>query len=281
MSGLKDRVVVVTGASRGIGRAIAVRCARDGAKVVLASKTTRTHAKLPGTIHEAARECVDAGGEALAVKCDVRDEAQVAAVVERAIDAFGGIDVVVNNASAISLTGTLDTPWKLYDRMFDVNARGSWAVTKSCLPQLLESDHARVLSISPPLPLAPHWYAKHSAYTLSKAAMSTWVIGMAQEFAGRVAFNALWPRTTIDTAAIRNLLGGEPMARRSRTPAIMADAAHAMLVRDVDWTGHCVLDEEVLAEEGVTDLSGYAVDPSQDLQVDLFVDDGEGARFEL
>lgn len=273
MSGLKDRVVVVTGASRGIGRAIAVRAARDGAKVVLAAKTTRSHEKLPGTIQEAERECVDAGGEALAVKCDVRDEAQVAAVVERAVETFGGIDVVVNNASAISLTGTLDTPWKMYDRMFDVNARGSWVVAKSCLPHLLESDHARVLSISPPLPVSARWYAKHSAYTLSKVAMSTWVIGMAQEFAGKVAFNALWPRTTIDTAAIRNLLGGEPMARRSRTPAIMADAAHAMLVRPVDWTGNSVLDEQVLAEEGVDDLSGYAVDPSQDLQVDLFLDE--------
>ncbi len=273
MSDLRDRVVVVTGASRGIGRAIAVRCARDGAKVVLAAKTTREHAKLPGTIHDTARECVDAGGQALAVKCDVRDEAQIAEVVRRATETFGGIDVVVNNASAISLTGTLDTPWKMYDRMFDVNARGSWAVIRSCMPHLLESGHARVLSISPPIPLDAKWYAKHAAYTLSKVAMSTWVVGMAQEFAGKVAFNALWPRTTIDTAAIRNLLGGEPMARRSRTPAIMADAAHAMLVRDVEWTGHCMIDEDVLADAGVTDLSGYAVDPSQDLQVDLFVDE--------
>lgn len=273
MTGLKDRVVFVTGASRGIGRAIAVRAARDGAKVVLAAKTTRSHEKLPGTIHEAARQCVDAGGEALAVKVDVRDEAQVAEAVRRAVETFGGIDVVVNNASAIALTGTLDTPWKMYDRMFDVNARGSWAVAKICLPHLLESDHARVLSLSPPIPLDPKWYAKHSAYTLSKVAMSTWVIGMAQEFAGKVAFNAVWPRTTIDTAAIRNLLGGEPMARRSRTTDILADAAHALLMRDVDYTGHCTIDEDVLAEEGITDLSGYAVDLSQDLQVDLFVDD--------
>jgi len=280
MSGLKDRVVLVTGASRGIGRAIALRAARDGAKVVLAAKTTRSHEKLPGTIHESARTCVDAGGEALAVKVDVRDEAQVAEAVRRAVETYGGIDVVVNNASALSLSGTLDTPWKMYDRMFDVNARGSWAVTKICLPHLLESAHARVLSISPPIPLDAKWYKNHSAYTLSKVAMSTWVIGMAQEFAGKVAFNALWPRTTIDTAAVRNLLGGEPMARRSRTPDVMADAAHALLTRGLEYTGNCRIDEEVLAEEGVTDLSKYAVDPTQELQVDLFVE-GDDRAFGL
>ncbi len=277
LSSLRGRVVVVTGASRGIGRAIALRAAADGARVVLAAKTTREHAKLPGTIHQVAAECEEAGGEALAVRCDVRDETQMAEVVSTVLERFATIDVLVNNASAISLTGTLDTPFKLYDRMFDVNARGSWGMTRLCLPHLLESDHAHVLNLAPPIDLDPKWFARHSAYTLAKMAMSVWVLGMSQEYAGKVGFNALWPRTTIDTAAVRNLLGGEPLARRSRTPQIMADAAHAVLLRDPKtFTGNFCIDEELLREEGVTDFERYSVDPSQDLQIDLFVDEDDG-----
>ena len=273
MSKLEGRTLFVTGASRGIGRAIALRAARDGANIILASKTTREIAKLPGTIHDAATEIEAAGGQALACKCDVRDEEQIAAAVTAGVERFGGIDILVNNASAISLSGTLETPLKMYDRMFDVNARGSYACAQLCLPHLLKSDHAHVLNISPPLNFHPKWFAGFAAYTLAKYAMSVWVLGMSAEFAERgVAFNALWPRTTIDTAAVRNLLGGEPMARRSRKPSIMADAAHAIFVRDPrSCTGNFFLDDEVLTEEGVTDLGEYAVDPSQELQGDLFL----------
>ncbi len=276
MSTLAGRTLFITGASRGIGRAIALRAARDGANLILAAKTTRAHEKLPGTIHDAAEEIEAAGGRALACKCDIRDEEQVAAAVAAGVERFGGIDVLVNNASAISLTGTLETPLKLYDRMFDVNARGSYVCTQLCLPHLLQSDHAHVLNLSPPLDLDPRWFARHAAYTLAKYAMSFWVLGMSAEFADRgVAFNALWPRTTIDTAAVRNLLGGEPLARRSRKPEIVADAAHAILVRDPKTcSGHFYLDEEVLREEGVEDFEAYAVDPTQELQLDLFVGAG-------
>ena len=273
MSTLAGRTLFVTGASRGIGRAIALRAARDGANVIIAAKTTREHAKLPGTIHDAAKEFEEAGGRALAVKVDVRDEEQVAEAVRQGVEAFGGIDVLVNNASALSLTGTLETPPRMYDRMFDVNARGSYVCTQLCLPHLLRSGNPHVLNIAPPVNLEAKWFARHGAYTLAKYAMSFWVLGMSEEFADRgVAFNALWPRTTIDTAAVRNLLGGEPMARRSRKPSIMADAARAILVRDSrTCTGHHYLDEDVLREEGVEDFSPYAVDPSQDLQDDLFL----------
>ena len=273
MTTLRDRTLFVTGASRGIGRAIALRAARDGANVVVAAKTTREHAKLPGTIHDAARAIESAGGRALAVKCDIRDEEQVADAVRQGVERFGGIDALVNNASALSLTGTLETPMKLYDRMFDVNARGSFACTQACLPHLLEAENPHVLNLAPPPNLDPRWFAHHAAYTVAKYAMSFWVLGMSEEFRERgVAFNALWPRTTIDTAAIRNILGGEPMARRSRTPEVMADAAHAILVRSAgSFTGNFCLDEDVLREAGVTDLSRYAVDPGQDLQPDLFL----------
>ena len=273
MSTLHGRTLFVTGASRGIGRAIALRAARDGANVIIAAKSTRDHTKLPGTIHDAAEEFEAAGGRALAVKCDVRDEEQVAEAVRRGVEAFGGIDILVNNASALALTGTTDTTLKMFDRMFDVNARGSYACTQACLPHLLASTNAHVLNIAPPVNLDPRWFTHHAAYTVAKYAMSFWVLGMSEEFRARgVAFNALWPRTTIDTAAVRNLLGGEPMARRSRTTAIMADAAHAILVRDSrSFTGNFCLDDEVLRAAGVTDLSGYAVDPTQDLQPDLFL----------
>jgi citronellol/citronellal dehydrogenase len=273
MTTLSGKTVIVTGASRGIGRAIGHRAAGDGANVVILAKTEREHRKLPGTIHEAATEMEEAGGQALAIACDIRDEAAVQRAVEAAVERFGGIDILVNNASALSLTGTLETNPRLFDRMFDVNARGSWMCTHFCLPHLLEAENPHVLNIAPPLNLDPKWFAGHSAYTFSKYGMSAWVLGMAGEFRDRgVAFNALWPVTAIATAAVRNLLGGEPMVRRSRHATIMADAAHAILVRDSrSCSGNFYTDEQVLTEEGVTDFTPYAVDPAQDLLPDFFL----------
>ncbi len=273
MSTLENRTLFITGASRGIGRAIGLRAARDGANVIVAAKTEREHSKLPGTIHDAATEMESAGGKALAVRCDIRDEAQVEEAVARGVERFGGIDILVNNASALSLTGTLETTPRIFDRMFDVNARGSWICARTCLPHLFEAENPHVLNIAPPLNLDPKWFAGHSAYTMAKYAMSAWVLGMAAEFRERgVAFNALWPVTAIATAAVRNLLGGEPMVRKSRHPEIMADAAHAILVRDArQYTGNFATDEMVLREEGITDFTGYAVDPSKDLLPDFFL----------
>jgi citronellol/citronellal dehydrogenase len=273
MRTLANKTLFITGASRGIGRAIALRAASDGARVVVVAKTERKHPKLPGTIHDAADEIESVGGEALAVRCDIRHEEEVEAAVAAAVERFGGIDILVNNASALSLAGTLDTPVRTFDRMFAVNARGSWLCTRGCLPFLLQADNPHVLNIAPPPNLDPKWFEKHSAYTMAKYAMSLWVLGMAAEFAEQgVAFNALWPVTAIATAAVRNLLGGEPMVRRSRHPEIMADAAHAILVRDArSCTGNFFTDEEVLREEGVDDFAGYAVDPSQELLPDFFL----------
>ncbi len=277
MAGLQGRTLLITGASRGIGLAIALRAARDGANVVIAAKTTRAHPKLPGTIQEAAAAVEAAGGRAAAVAVDVREGAQIEAAVARAVELFGGLDILVNNAGAIGLTGTRETTLKRFDLMFGVNARGAFACARACLPELERSAavgrNPHILNISPPLSLDPRWLRAHAAYTVSKYAMSFWVLGMAAELrpAG-VAVNALWPRTTIATAAVRNLLGGEPMVRRSRTPEIMADAAHAVLCRDARaCTGRLLLDEEVLREEGVTDLESYAVAPGMPLQLDLFV----------
>lgn len=273
MSTLAGKTLFITGASRGIGRAIGVRAAQDGARIVIVAKTDREHRVLPGTIHDAAEEMQAAGGDALAVRCDIRDEDDVEAAVLAAVERFGGIDILVNNASALSLTGTLETTPRIFDRMFDVNARGSWLCTRACLPHLVEAGNPHVLNISPPLNLDPKWFAGHSAYTFAKYAMSAWVLGMAREFGERgVAFNALWPATAIATAAVRNLLGGEPMVRRSRHATIVADAAHAILVRDSRaCTANFFVDEEVLREEGVEDFDAYAVDPSQPLLPDFFL----------
>ncbi|RKZ17326.1 short chain dehydrogenase [bacterium] len=273
MSSLAGKTLFITGASRGIGRAIGLRAAQDGANIVIAAKTIREHSKLPGTIYDAASEFESAGGAALAVACDIRDESDVEAAVQGAVKRFGGIDILINNASALSLTGTLETSPRVFDRMFDVNARGSWLCTRACLPHLLKADNPHVLNIAPPINLEPRWFAGHSAYTFAKYAMSVWVLGMAEEFREQgVAVNALWPVTAIATAAVRNLLGGEPMIRRCRHATIMADAARAVLVRDSrSCTGNFYTDEQVLNEDGVQDFDAYAVEPGQPLLPDFFL----------
>ena len=271
---LKDKTIFITGASRGIGKAMALRAARDGANIIIAAKTTTAHAKLPGTIFSAAEEIEKAGGRALAIKTDIRFEDQVTAAVEQGVAEFGGLDTVINNASALGLTGLQETTMKMYDRMQDINARGSYVLTQQAMPYLLEADNPHVLNISPPLSMKPKWFAGHSAYTLSKFAMSMWVLGMSAEFAEKgVAFNALWPKTAIATAAVRNLLGGEKMINASRQPAIMGEAAWAVLTRDSrECTGRFLTDEEVLTEEGTTDFDQYAVVPGTPLLPDFFLD---------
>ena len=272
MSDLKGKTLFITGASRGIGKAIGLRAARDGANVVIAAKTDRPHPKLPGTIHTAAEEIEAAGGRALPVICDVRDEDAVAAAVDQAAKHFGGIDVCINNASAIVLTGTLDTKMKRWDLMHQVNARGTFMVSKYCLPYLLQAENPHILNISPPLNMEARWFAPHVAYTMAKYGMSLCVLGMAAEFEGRVGVNALWPRTTIATAAIANVVGGEEMMRRSRKPEIMADAAHAIVTRPAaGFSGRFCIDDEILREAGVTDFDQYAVDPDAALQPDFFI----------
>ena len=271
MSDMQGRTIFISGGSRGIGLAIATACGAAGANVVIAAKTDEPHPKLPGTIHTAADAIREAGGQALPVLCDIRDEDQVTRAVGEAVERFGGIDAVVNNASAISLTPTADTPLKRYDLMTGVNSRGTFVVTKACLPHLLESDRAHVLTLSPPLDLRTLWFKNHPPYSLAKYGMSLLSLGWAGEFAGKIAVNCLWPRTTIDTAAVRNLLGGEKMASASRMPEIMGDAALAILKKPVDFTGWFCLDDLVLAAEGVTDFDRYAVTPGAKLQPDFFV----------
>jgi citronellol/citronellal dehydrogenase len=275
---LKDRTLFITGASRGIGQAIALRAARDGANVVVAAKTVHPHPNLPGTIHTAVAEIEAAGSKALAVPTDIRFEDHVRAAVDRAVEHFGGIDIVVNNASAIFLAGTLDTPMKRYDLVHAVNVRGTFMVSQACLPHLLKSNNPHILNIAPPLNMDARWFGPHLAYTMSKYGMSMCVLGMAEEFGSRgVAVNALWPATVIATAAVQNLLGGDAVIRRSRKPEIMADAAHAILTRDShSCTGNFFTDEEVLCSIGVTDLRHYAVDPSSDLLPDIFTREGPG-----
>ncbi len=271
---LRGKTLFITGASRGIGKAIALRAARDGANIIIAAKTTTAHVKLPGTIHTAAQEIEAAGGRALAVKTDIRFEDQVEEAMATGVKHFGGLDILVNNASAISLTGTLETSLKTYDRMFDINARGSYLVTQKALPHLLEAENPHVLNLSPPLNLDPKWFEGHAAYTLAKYAMSVWVLGMSREFAERgVAFNALWPCTAIATAAVRNLLGGEKAIQACRNPEIMGDAAWSVLIRSSRrCTGNFFTDEAVLAEEGITELDQYAVQPGTPLFKDFFLD---------
>ena len=271
---LKNKTIFITGASRGIGKAIALRAARDGANIIIAAKTTTSHAKLEGTIFTAAEEIEKAGGRALAVKTDIRFEDQVAEAISKGVAEFGGLDIVVNNASALGLSGLQETTMKMYDRMQDISARGSYVVTQLAMPHLLKADNPHVLNISPPLNMKTRWFAGHAAYTLSKYAMSVWVLGMSAEFAEQgVAFNALWPKTAIATAAVRNLLGGDKMINASRQPAIVSNAAWAILTRDSrTCTGGFLIDEEVLAEEGETDFDKYAVKPGTPLVNDFFLD---------
>ena len=271
MPNLSGKTLFITGASRGIGLAIALKAARDGANIAVAAKTAEPHPKLPGTIHTAAAEIEAAGGKALALVVDVRDEAQVAAGVAETIRVFGGIDICINNASAIQLTGTLDTDMKRYDLMQAVNGRASFMVSKYCLPHLLERADPHILMLSPPLNFEPEWFRPHLAYTTAKFAMSLVALGLAEEFRGRVAVNALWPRTTIATSAIRYIVGGEETMRRSRTPEIVADAAYLVVTRDKGFTGNFLIDDTFLADNGVTDFDRYRVDQSRDLQPDFFV----------
>ncbi len=275
MADLRGKTVFITGASRGIGKAIALRAAVDGANIVVAAKTERAHPKLPGTIHTAAEEIEATGGRALAVATDIRDAAQITAAVERAAETFGGIDILVNNASAIFLAGTAETPVKRFDLMHQVNARGTFLTTQACLPYLRSSASPHVLNISPPLHLAPKWFAPHVAYTISKYGMSLCALGMAEEFRELgIGVNCLWPKTAIATAAVINLLGGESAAARCRTPEIMADAAYEVLTRDPRTaTGNFFVDEDVLREAGESDFSRYSVTPGcDDLMADFFLD---------
>lgn len=271
MSTLSGKTLFITGASRGIGRAIALRAARDGANIAIASKSSVPNPKLAGTIHSVAAEVQAAGGQALALKCDIRDEEQVNAAVAATVDAFGGIDILVNNASAIWLHGALDTPMKRYDLMQQVNARGSFLCAQACLPHLLDAANPHILSLAPPPSLDPKWWGPHTAYTLAKMGMSFVTIGLAAEFGPRgVAVNALWPRSIIATDAL-NMIPGIDMAG-CRKPEIVADAAHAVLVRGAaGFHGRFLIDDEVLREAGVEDFSGYAIDPGRKLLPDLFL----------
>ena len=277
MSSLSGKTLFITGASRGIGKSIALRAARDGANVVVAAKTAEPHPRLDGTIHTAAAEIEAAGGHALALQVDARDEDRVAEAMRQAADHFGGIDIVVNNASAIFLADTAHTPMKRVDLMLGVNVRATFCVTQAALPFLHASAAAgrnpHIMTLSPPLNMDEKWFAPHVAYTISKFGMSMCVLGWAGEFreAG-IAANALWPRTTIATAAVENLLGGEQMVAASRTPDIMGDAAHWVLTQPARaCTGNFFIDDEVMARAGVTDLSGYAVTPGAELMPDFFV----------
>lgn len=267
---LSGRTLFITGASRGIGRAIAVAAAGQGANVAIAAKTATPHPKLEGTIHQTAEAVEAAGGKALPLVLDVRDPDAIAAAVAATVERFGGIDAAVNNASAIQLTPTLATPAKRFDLMFDVNVRGTFLTSQACLPHLLKSK-GHILNLAPPLNMTPRWFGPHVAYTMSKYGMAMCVLGMAAEFKGKVSVNALWPRTTIATAAV-DMLGGEALMKTSRTPAIMADAALWILGQGLDVTGNFFLDEDVMARAGITDLDPYAVEPGTPLTPDLFVE---------
>ena len=273
LASLAGRTILITGASRGIGKAIALRAARDGANVIVIGKTEQPHPKLPGTVPGAVTEIEEAGGAAVGCICDVRDELQIEEAVNRGVQEFGGIDAVVNNASAIFLAGTAETPAKRYDLMQAVNGRGTFFVSQFCLPYLRQSENPHILNIAPPLNLDPKWFSGHLAYTMSKYAMSFCVLGMSAELRDEgIAVNALWPRTAIDTAAIRNLLGGSEAAKRCRHVSIMADAAHWILTQSgCHLTGQFFIDDEVLRRSGVADLSSYADVPDDELLPDFFV----------
>ena len=274
MPDLQGKTLFITGGSRGIGLAIALRAAQDGANIVIAAKTAEPHPKLPGTVFSAAEDITSAGGQALPVVCDIRDEEQVQTAVASAVDKFGGIDICVNNASAISLTPTMQTPIRRFDLMHQVNTRGTFLVSQACVPHLLNADNPHILNLSPPLNMDEKWFAPHVAYTMAKFGMSLCVLGMAGEFREQgIAVNALWPRTAIATSAVRNLLGGDEIMKRSRKPEMVADAAHVILTRPSrKFTGNFCIDDEVLESAGIIDLTSYAVDPALELMPDFFVE---------
>jgi citronellol/citronellal dehydrogenase len=269
---LKGKTLFITGASRGIGQAIAECCARDGANIVIAAKTDQPHPKLAGTIYTAAEAVEKAGGKALPLVCDIRDEASVDAAVAKTVETFGGIDIVVNNASAIFPMPTKDTPIKRWDLMHQVNARGTFLVTQKCLPYLEKSENPHILALSPPLDMREQWFAPHVAYTSAKYGMSLCILGWAGEFKGKIAANAIWPRTAVATAAIANVLAGEEAFKNCRKPDILAETAYRVLTKPAaEFTGNFLIDDSFLVSEGVTDLDQFAVDPSQELLPDFFV----------
>lgn len=269
----KNRTVFITGATRGIGKAIALRLAKEGANIAIAAKSVEENPKLGGTIFSAAKEMEDAGGKGLPLQVDIRFEDQIQNAVQKTVETFGGIDIVINNASAIQLTGTEQTDAKRFDLMHDINVRGTFLVTKHCIPFLKKAVNAHILTLSPPINLNAKWLSPHVAYTMSKYNMSMMALAWAAELKQyNIASNALWPRTTIDTAAVRNLLGGEAIAKMSRTPQILADAAYFILSKNsLQYTGNTFIDEEVLEKEGITDLENYSVVPGGQLYTDLFL----------
>ncbi|MCX6313363.1 MAG: NAD(P)-dependent oxidoreductase [Sphingobacteriales bacterium] len=269
----KNKTVLITGASRGIGKAIGLRLAKEGANIVIASKSVEENPKLGGTIFSAAAEMEEAGGKALAIQCDIRFEDQIQTVIDKTIETFGGIDILVNNASAINLTPTTQTEPKRFDLMFDINVRGTFMMSRACIPWLKKSTQAHILNLSPPLNMDMKWFSKHLAYTISKYDMTMIALGLAAELKNDgIAANTLWPKTTIATAAVQNLLGGDMLMKMSRTPAIIADAAYYILSKSAaECSGNSFTDEAVLAAEGITDLSGYSVVPGATLYTDLFV----------
>jgi len=268
---LKGKTIFITGASRGIGLAIALRAAKDGANIVIAAKTADPHPKLPGTIYSAAREIEAAGGKCLPLCVDIRYEDQVQKAVQEAVQKFGGIDILVNNASAISLTGTLDTPAKKFDLMMGINTRGTYIVSRECLPHLLKSSDPHILNLSPPLSMKPKWFKNHVAYTMAKFGMSMCVLGMAEEFKGKVCVNALWPRTAIWTAAMKMIGGSDDAAKGCRTVDIMSDAAYKILTSKA--TGQFFVDEDVLRAAGEKDFEKYACAPGHPLMLDFFLEE--------
>lgn len=272
MADLRGKTLFITGASRGIGKAIALRAARDGANVAIVGKTADPHPKLPGTVFSAAEEIEAAGGKALARVCDIRFEDQVQAAIAETVTRFGGIDVLVNNASAISLTPTESTDMKRYDLMHAINTRGTFLCSKLCIPHLLRAPNPHILMLSPPPQLVAEWFANHLAYTIAKYGMSLCALGLAHEYKGRIAVNALWPKTVIATAAVQNLLGGDEVMAHARRPEIVADAAAEIITRPfAEYTGNFCIDEDVLRAAGVSDLDVYAVTPGSNLMPDLFV----------
>jgi citronellol/citronellal dehydrogenase len=281
---LKGKTLFITGASRGIGLAIALRAARDGANIAVAAKTETPHPKLPGTIHSAAAEIEQAGGKALPLVVDVREEEMVKQALDQTAQHFGGIDIVINNASAIQLTPVVQTDMKRFDLMHQINARGTFMVSKHAIPHLLKAENPHILMLSPPLDMKEKWFASYTGYSMAKFGMSLVVLGLAGEMRGKIAVNALWPRTTVATAAVKNIVGGDTLMRMSRTPEILADAAYAIFNKPKSFTGNFLIDDTFLAGEGVTDFDQYRADPTQRLQIDFFVPDDipppPGASFE-